>query len=144
LKLKLNTLSVRGFTLVEIMIVVAIIALLAAGAVPYVLRARQRAQATVMLDDLRALDGALDQYAIEDSLPDGFEPNGLALMPYIKQGSRLYNSCDSTGTCHDLFGRPYDLEGGVGGRYAINQDTYAALSDVAPADFWSPYAVDGQ
>ncbi len=60
-----KTNSVRGFTLVEIMIVVAIIALLAAIAVPNFLRARKRSQATRILEDLRILDSATDQYAIE-------------------------------------------------------------------------------
>ena len=55
-----------GFTLVEIMIVVAIIALLAAIAVPNFLRARKRSQATRILEDLRDLDHALDQYAIDN------------------------------------------------------------------------------
>ena len=56
-----------GFTLVEIMIVVAIIALLAAIAVPNFLRARKRSQATRILEDLRMIDGAMDQYAIESN-----------------------------------------------------------------------------
>ena len=56
-----------GFTLVEIMIVVAIIALLAAIAVPGFLRARKRSQATAILNDARIIDGALDQYAIENN-----------------------------------------------------------------------------
>ena len=55
-----------GFTLVEIMIVVAIIALLAAIAVPNFLRARKRSQATRILEDLRMIDSAVDQYAIEN------------------------------------------------------------------------------
>jgi len=54
-----------GFTLVEIMIVVAIIALLAAIAVPGFLRARKRSQASKILNDLRMIDAAVDQYAIE-------------------------------------------------------------------------------
>jgi len=49
-----------GFTLVEIMIVVAIIALLAAIAVPNFLRARKRSQATQVLEDLRLIDSAID------------------------------------------------------------------------------------
>ena len=63
----LNKLNKRrgGFTLVEIMIVVAIIALLAAIAVPGFLRARKRSQASRILNDLRMIDAAVDQYAIE-------------------------------------------------------------------------------
>ena len=60
-----------GFTLVEIMIVVAIIALLAAIAVPGFLRARKRSQATRVLNDLRMIDAAVDQYAIETNRATG-------------------------------------------------------------------------
>src|SRR6201982_247612 len=63
---KLNT-KRGGFTLVEIMIVVAIIALLAAIAVPNFLRARKRSQASKILNDLRMIDDGLDEYAIETS-----------------------------------------------------------------------------
>ena len=52
--------KVRAFTLVEIMIVVAIIALLASLAVPSFLRARKRSQATSALEDLRLIDAAID------------------------------------------------------------------------------------
>ena len=60
-----------GFTLVEIMIVVAIIALLAAIAVPGFLRARKRSQASKILNDLRMIDAAVDQYAIETNRTTG-------------------------------------------------------------------------
>ena len=63
--LKKLTTKRAGFTLVEIMIVVAIIALLAAIAVPGFLRARKRSQASKILNDLRMIDSAVDQYAIE-------------------------------------------------------------------------------
>src|SRR4051794_3039838 len=68
---KRNTFSHRGFTLVEIMIVVAIIALLAAIAVPGFLRARKRSQASRVLNDLRLIDSAVDQYAIETNKSTG-------------------------------------------------------------------------
>jgi prepilin-type N-terminal cleavage/methylation domain-containing protein len=57
--------ALRAFTLVEIMIVVAIIALAAAIAVPAFLRSRQRSQAARILNDLRLIEAAVDQYAIE-------------------------------------------------------------------------------
>src|SRR3989441_814768 len=63
--------SHKGFTLVEIMIVVAIIALLAAIAVPGFLRARKRSQASRILNDLRMIDSAVDQYAIETNRKTG-------------------------------------------------------------------------
>jgi prepilin-type N-terminal cleavage/methylation domain-containing protein len=55
----------KAFTLVELMIVVAIIGLLAVLALPAFLRARQRAQNTKFINDLRVASGAFDTYAIE-------------------------------------------------------------------------------
>lgn len=52
----------RGFTLVEIMIVVAIIALLAAIAIPNVLRGRTSANESAAIGNLRALVSSLEMY----------------------------------------------------------------------------------
>src|ERR1700744_4676106 len=82
----------KGFTLVEIMIVVAIIALLAAIAVPNFLRARKRSQATRILEDLRLLDSACDQYAIETNKTSGMTPGITDLKNYLKTGTQLYTS----------------------------------------------------
>src|ERR1700678_1461524 len=90
-----------GFTLVEIMIVVAIIALLAAIAVPNFLRARKRSQATRILEDLRDLDHALDQYAIDNGKTSGAAASFTDLSAYIKTGTVLY----ATGA--DIFGDSY-------------------------------------
>ena len=61
----------QAFTLVEIMIVVAIIALLASIAVPGFLRARKRSQASRIINDLRLIDSAVDMYAIENNKSSG-------------------------------------------------------------------------
>src|SRR6202789_1640130 len=90
-----------GFTLVEIMIVVAIIALLAAIAVPNFLRARKRSQATRVLEDLRMLDSGTDQYAIENNKTTGAGANFTDLKSYLKTGTVLY----ATGS--DIFGDSY-------------------------------------
>ncbi|HEV3243822.1 MAG TPA: type II secretion system protein [Chthoniobacterales bacterium] len=73
----------RGFTLVEIMIVVAIIALLAAIALPSFLRARERARRTIFISALRVARDACDTYVIEHNgwPPDvnrGTLPAGMA------------------------------------------------------------------
>jgi prepilin-type N-terminal cleavage/methylation domain-containing protein len=54
-----------AFTLVELMIVIGIIALVAAIALPGFIRARQRAQNTKFINELRVASGAFDTYAIE-------------------------------------------------------------------------------
>src|SRR5271169_843706 len=91
----------RGFTLVEIMIVVAIIALLASIAVPNFLRARKRTQATRILEDLRMLDNATDEYAIEFNKTSGANPLCADLKAYVKSGTVLYQ------TGNDIFGDSY-------------------------------------
>src|ERR1700693_5903908 len=93
-----------GFTLVEIMIVVAIIALLAAIAVPGFLRARKRSQASKILNDLRLIDGAVDQYAIETGRKSGDVVNVADWTNYLKKDTRLF----STG--QDLFGDDYGTQ----------------------------------
>src|ERR1041385_5999846 len=121
-----------GFTLVEIMIVVAIIALLAAIAVPGFLRARKRSQASRILNDLRMIDAAVDQYAIETNRSTG---NTVAVQDwtnYLKKGSQLYNSGNS------LLGSPYGAQT-VDTIPKVPTADYAVLSDVASTGFWSPY-----
>lgn len=124
-----------GFTLVEIMIVVAIIALLAAIAVPNFLRARKRSQATRILEDLRIIDSAIDQYAIENNKAGGANVNWADIQAYLKKGSVLYNS---SGT--DLLSNQFS-----GGNFSVDSipklssTSFSKLSDVAPSDFWSPF-----
>ena len=122
-----------GFTLVEIMIVVAIIALLAAIAVPNFLRARKRSQATRVLEDLRMLDAALDQYAVETNKNSTTVATFADLKNYIKTGSTLYT------TGNDVFGTSYGNAFTVDTVVKVASSTFTALSDVAPAEFWSPY-----
>jgi prepilin-type N-terminal cleavage/methylation domain-containing protein len=121
-----------GFTLVEIMIVVAIIALLAAIAVPGFLRARKRSQATRILNDLRMIDSAVDQYAIETNRTTGAVVNVADWTNYLKKGSVLYNSGKS------VLGSAYGAQT-VDTIPTVPQADLNALSDVAGTGFWSPY-----
>ena len=125
---KLNT-KHAGFTLVEIMIVVAIIALLAAIAVPNFLRSRKRSQATQVLEDLRIIDSAVDQYAIETNKSGGSNVTWADVQKYIKNGTRLYTSNQN-----DILGNAFTIPT-VDSTPKVNGATYNALSDVAPSDF---------
>jgi prepilin-type N-terminal cleavage/methylation domain-containing protein len=64
--MKTRTTRNAGFTLVEIMIVVAIIGMLAAIAIPNFVRARTTAQMNACINNLRQLDGAIQQFALEN------------------------------------------------------------------------------
>ena len=121
-----------GFTLVEIMIVVAIIALLAAIAVPGFLPARKRSQASKILNDLRMISGAIDQYAIENSKKSDDVVAVQDWTKYLKKDTSLYL------TGQDLFGNDYGQQI-VDSMPRVPQASYDALSDVADNTFWSPY-----
>ena len=125
-------LSRAGFTLVEIMIVVAIIALLAAIAVPGFLRARKRSQASRILNDLRMIDSAVDQYAVETNRKTGDTVAVSDWTNYLKKGSALYNTGNS------VLGNAYGPQT-VDTIPQVASNDYDALSDVAGTGFWSPY-----
>ena len=96
-----NTLKIRtphpaGFTLVEIMIGVAIIGLLAAIAIPNFVRARNTAQKNACINNLRQIDGAKQQWALENKKADADTPGSTDVAPYIK--NNLFPTCPSSGT----------------------------------------------
>ena len=128
---KLQT-KYAGFTLVEIMIVVAIIALLAAIAVPGFLRARKRSQASRILNDLRMIDSAVDQYSIETSRKTGDVVAVADWTNYVKKNALLYNNASS------ILGTAYGPQT-VDTIPQVQDADYAVLSDVAGTGFWSPY-----
>jgi len=126
----------RGFTLVEIMLVVATIALLAVIAVPSYIRTRKRSQAVSILDGVRVLDAAITQYTIENNRPGSQAISGSdipSFLPYIKTNSNFYTMLPN-----DLLGNPYILST-LDGVPKVSASTFSALSDAAPLDFWSPY-----
>jgi prepilin-type N-terminal cleavage/methylation domain-containing protein len=131
----LNNLRTKraGFTLVEIMIVVAIIALLAAIAVPGFLRARKRSQAAKVLNDLRMIDSAVDQYAIETSKSTGSVVAVADWTNYVKRDTTLFT------TGQDLFGDDYGDQT-VDSLPKVPTNAWNSLSDVADTSFWSPYS----
>jgi prepilin-type N-terminal cleavage/methylation domain-containing protein len=97
--MKLRITTTRGFTLTEMMIVVAIIGLLAAIAVPSYVRARSNAQRSACINNLREMDGAVQVWAIENkrSATDSYTLD--VVRPYLKlNATNEIPPCPANGT----------------------------------------------
>jgi prepilin-type N-terminal cleavage/methylation domain-containing protein len=97
-----------AFTLVEIMIVVAIIGLLAAIAIPNFVKARGTAQKNACINNLRQIDGAKEQWALENKKSAGSAVDTDGVNAYIKGqttpncpagGTYSYNAVDTAPAC---------------------------------------------
>jgi prepilin-type N-terminal cleavage/methylation domain-containing protein len=85
--MKRTTAKKQGFTLVEIMIVVAIIGLLAAIAIPNFVKARTTSQQNACINNLRLIDASKQQWALEQRKQSTDTPVGSDLQPYLGRGS---------------------------------------------------------
>jgi prepilin-type N-terminal cleavage/methylation domain-containing protein len=106
--MKIKTSRKAGFTLVEIMIVVAIIGLLAAIAIPNFLKARSTSQQNACINNLRQIDGATQQWALENGALPSAAVTSANIQVYLGRGTAgtlPWCPLDSTKT----FGNSYTI-----------------------------------
>ena len=92
--MKIRNTRTSGFTLVEIMIGVAIIGLLAAIAIPNFVRARTTSQMNACINNLRQIDGAIQQWALEQKKDPAATVAETDITPFLKNSV----VCPSGGT----------------------------------------------
>jgi type IV pilus assembly protein PilA len=109
-----------AFTLVEIMIVVAIIGLLAALAIPGFVKARKQSQGRRILNDARQMDAAIDQWALETGQTDGNAINTTSAATYLKTAWKS----------QDLLGNTFGVTVVGGTQMSVSATTKSALAGV--------------
>lgn len=122
-----------GFSLIEIILVVAIIAMMIAIIIPGALQSRKHGRAVAVRSELKLLDTALQQYALQTGRQAGASATFGDLKKYLDPNSHLARS---NGT--DLLGHPFGTFT-IGNPVAVPAATADELGGVVDPAFWADY-----
>jgi prepilin-type N-terminal cleavage/methylation domain-containing protein len=114
--------SQKGFTLIEIMIVVAIIGLLAAIAIPSFVHARTSSQQNACINNLRQIDGAKQNWALDNKESPSTTPLSSDIQSYLGRGTGGLPWC------------PADNNSAFASSYDINSLQLAPTCQISPAN----------
>jgi len=123
-----NNRARAGFTLLELMLIVATIGLLAALAVPAFVKVRKQSQGRRVVNDARQLDAAIEQWAVERNRMDGDPVNTTEAAIYLRS---------QTWIDHDVLNNPYVINNVGTNQIQVSPVSKSALSSVAVD--WGPY-----
>jgi prepilin-type N-terminal cleavage/methylation domain-containing protein len=121
--LKINRKS--GFTLVEIMIVVAIIGLLAAIAIPNFVRARQTSQTNACINNLRIIDAAKQQWGLEKGQVTTATPLSSDIVPYLGRSGTVMPA-EPLGGTYDINALSVTPDCSIAGPFGSTNATHPA------------------
>jgi prepilin-type N-terminal cleavage/methylation domain-containing protein len=121
--MQIKTNKKSAFTLVEIMIVVAIIGLLAAIAIPNFVKARENAQLNSIFNNLRIIEGAKDQWALENKKGTGDAVGSVVTISDYLKGGTVKPVVGETYT-------PHEIGSSATAKTPVKLGTYGANSDI--------------
>ena len=127
----------QGFTLIEIMIVIAIIGIIMAVAIPSFSKAGKEAKKSSCINNLQILEGVVDTWALQEHIPNGTQIDPEKLRPYLKHNELPV--CPAGGTY---------TYGKVGDDYTVHcsiqdhDDSYEHKGASAPATSGTPATKD--
>jgi hypothetical protein len=101
--------------------------------------AKDRAMAAQVIADLRQIESAVEQWAIESNKKSGAPVKPQDIAPYLKRDTPLYRSC-ANGKALDTLGNPITIQS-VGRTPSFSRATFDRFSSVVASDFWRPYSV---
>jgi prepilin-type N-terminal cleavage/methylation domain-containing protein len=121
-----------AFTLTELMIVVAVIGMLAALAVPAMARARKQSQGRRIVNDARIIDGAIDQWAIDNGKTDGAAIDNWSQAGIVSYtGDKWTITAQGALMFNDVLGNSYSFATvGWNPQVSVNYTSRIALSGV--------------